>query len=288
MSTEDLAGALDRAAPQLDDAARAVAASSALLVTAGAGMGVDSGLPDFRGNEGFWRAYPPYAKLGLSFVEMANPAWFARDPELAWGFYGHRLALYRKTQPHAGFAILRRWASRMQRGAFVFTSNVDGQFQRAGFDEARILECHGAIDYLQCTSGCGVGILRADGYVPDVDEATFRARKPLPRCARCDALLRPNVLMFGDFEWDSAREEEQTARFETWLGGVDLARLVVVECGAGTAIPTVRSLGERLASRGAKLVRINVREPQTPRGQIGLPLPAKAALAAIAERMGES
>src|SRR5262245_11868002 len=85
-----------------------------------------SGLPDFRGNEGFWRAYPPFAKLGLSFVELANPRWFDDDPALAWGFYGHRYNLYTKTRPHEGFAILKRWADRPPHGAFVYTSNVDG------------------------------------------------------------------------------------------------------------------------------------------------------------------
>jgi NAD-dependent SIR2 family protein deacetylase len=53
------------------------------------------------------------------------------DPELAWGFYGHRLELYRRTTPHRGFGILRRLAERSGR-FFVFTSNVDGHFQRAG------------------------------------------------------------------------------------------------------------------------------------------------------------
>ena len=75
----------------IEKAAAAVAMADALLVTAGAGMGVDSGLPDFRGDKGFWKAYPPFERLGVSFVDMANPGWFARDPELAWGFYGHRL-----------------------------------------------------------------------------------------------------------------------------------------------------------------------------------------------------
>ena len=51
--------------------------ADSILITAGAGMGVDSGLPDFRGNEGFWKAYPPIAKLGLTFSEMANPQWFS-------------------------------------------------------------------------------------------------------------------------------------------------------------------------------------------------------------------
>ena len=67
---------LDR---DLERAAQAVAHAEAMLIGAGAGMGVDSGLPDFRGDQGFWRAYPPIARLGLSFVEMANPQWFEDD-----------------------------------------------------------------------------------------------------------------------------------------------------------------------------------------------------------------
>ena len=117
----------------LDRAAEAIRSAKAILIGAGAGMGVDSGLPDFRGDHGFWKAYPPYARLGLRFTEMANPRWFRSDPEFAWGFYGHRMMLYRETQPHEGFSILHRWASRMPGGGFVFTSNVDGHFQRAGF-----------------------------------------------------------------------------------------------------------------------------------------------------------
>src|SRR5690554_5324373 len=68
-----------------------------LIITAGAGMGVDSGLPDFRGNEGLWRAYPALRQSRLEFTRIASPAAFRREPELAWGFYGHRLELYRKT-----------------------------------------------------------------------------------------------------------------------------------------------------------------------------------------------
>lgn len=106
-------------------AAEAVKAAYALLVTAGAGMGVDSGLPDFRGTHGFWRAYPVIAKRGLSFAEMANPSWFKADPHLAWAFYGHRLNLYRSTSPHAGFKQLLEIGAAKPGGCFVFTSNVD-------------------------------------------------------------------------------------------------------------------------------------------------------------------
>lgn len=124
-------------------AARAIAEADALLIGAGAGMGVDSGLPDFRDQEGFWKAYPPFR--GRSFASMSNPAWFDHDPEQAWGFFVHRLNLYRDTPPHAGFEIVRRWAESRPAGYFVCTSNVDGHFARADFDEDRILECHGSI-----------------------------------------------------------------------------------------------------------------------------------------------
>lgn len=108
-------------------AAKYIHEADAILIGTGAGMGVDSGLPDFRGTEGFWKAYPPLAKLGLAFHEMANPEWFDRDPQLAWGFYGHRLGLYRNTVPHKGFEILREIVKFKSDNYFVFTSNVDGQ-----------------------------------------------------------------------------------------------------------------------------------------------------------------
>ena len=79
-------------------------------------------------------ACPRLGRAGLAFEQIANPAAFARDPTLAWGFYGHRLALYRRTVPHAGFAMLQQIGAALRGGLFVFTSNVDGQFQKAGFD----------------------------------------------------------------------------------------------------------------------------------------------------------
>jgi NAD-dependent SIR2 family protein deacetylase len=262
-------------------ARRAVDQARALLVTAGAGMGVDSGLPDFRGSEGFWRAYPPFRALGLAFEDLANPRWFDQDPGLAWGFYGHRLALYRRTVPHAGFARLLAWSRARPLGAFVYTSNIDGQFQRAGFDPERIVECHGTLERLQCPRGCAPWATPGDLAVA-IDEASMRARPPLPACPRCGALARPNVLMFGDWQWHEGHTAAQEARLEAWLRVVDSPGLTVVELGAGTAVPTVRRLGERLAARGATLVRINVREPEGP--GIGLALGADEATRRIDER----
>jgi len=273
-------------ADALDRAAEAIAGADALLITAGAGIGVDSGLPDFRGNEGFWRSYPPMRHLGIGFMDMANPIWFRRDPELAWGFYGHRLELYRAADPHHGFAIIREWSGSKPHGSFVFTSNVDGQFQKAGFDRHRVLECHGSIHHLQCLDHCGE-IISADGVEVAVDAETFRASPPLPSCPRCGALARPNVLMFNDWGWLPERTSAQERRFADWIGALGGARLAVIEIGAGTAVPTVRMTSEQLARRsGGALIRINVREPQVPHGHTGIAMGGLDALREIQGRLG--
>ncbi|MBN1566897.1 MAG: NAD-dependent protein deacetylase [Acidobacteria bacterium] len=268
----------------INKAAEAIRRADALLIGAGAGMGVDSGLPDFRGNQGFWRAYPPYAKLGLSFIEMANPDWFSRDPQLGWGFYGHRLGLYRTTVPHRGFQILRKWGERMRHGFFVFTSNVDGQFQRAGFPPDAIVEIHGAIDWLQCTAGCGIGIFECDPANPqpvDVDEQTMRAVGKLPCCPRCGATARPNILMFGDWDWDERRTGEQQQRLNRWLQEIRGANLAIVECGSGQTISTVRRFCEEVSRPDGTLIRINPREAEVPAGHIGIAAGALETLQAI-------
>lgn len=266
----------------IQQAAKVVASANACLIGAGAGMGVDSGLPDFRGNQGFWKAYPPYARMGLDFRSLANPAWFTSDPAFAWGFYGHRLNLYRRTQPHDGFRILRDWERSMPSGAFVYTSNVDGQFQRAGFDPERILEVHGAIDWMQCTRKCGIGVFPADGFQVTIDETTMRAVEPLPRCPSCAALARPNILMFGDTAWDYSRTYSQEKQMEAWLQTLPPYGLVVIECGAGIAIPSVRRFCEGLVqTHHATLIRINPREAFVPEGHIGLEMGALEGLRAI-------
>ncbi|MFZ5529755.1 MAG: SIR2 family NAD-dependent protein deacylase [Pseudomonadota bacterium] len=250
--------------------------ADSLLITAGAGMGVDSGLPDFRGNEGFWQAYPALAQARLQFAEVASPDTFRRDPALAWGFYGHRLHLYRRIEPHAGFDILNRWATRFARGAFVFTSNVDGQFQKAGWDPDRIVECHGSIHHLQCLDACLGDTWVAASVDNPVDEAACRMLGELPRCRHCEALARPNILMFGDGEWVASRTAHQEYRFRRWCAS--LQRPVVLELGAGTAIPSARHAGERL---DAPVIRVNPREWQVEGRGVGLASGALAALQAL-------
>ncbi|NKQ40354.1 MAG: NAD-dependent deacetylase [Sulfurovum sp.] len=237
-----------------------IAEADAIIISAGAGMGVDSGLPDFRGNSGFWEAYPAAKELDLSFVELANPEWFDRDPMLAWAFYGHRLNLYRNTMPHDGFRMLLELALQ-KRDYFIFTSNVDGQFQQAGFDEDRVYECHGSIKHFQCTK-CSHPIYSAKDMEVRVNMEEFRALD-IPLCPNCDSVARPNILMFGDWGWDNSRAQRQSQQLEYFLKQLQYtgSSLVIVEIGAGEHIPTVRHFSEETArATSSFVVRINPRD----------------------------
>ena len=224
--------------------AEALGEAQAVIVAAGAGMGVDSGLPDFRGDTGFWRAYPLYEKLGISFVAAADPEHFQRDPAFGWGFYGHRTNLYRDTVPHEGFRLLLRWLERRGLDWFVATSNVDGQFQKAGFARDSILEFHGSIHHLQCSKPCSLRIWdNSESF--RIDRQTMRSDH-VPLCARCGAAARPNILMFGDYNWIGDRTQRQEKRFQSFLVRHGGEKIVVLEMGAGTAVPTVRAMSERV------------------------------------------
>lgn len=258
----------------LNQARQALESADALLIGAGAGFGVDSGLPDFRGPEGFWKAYPPYRNLGLGFSDLANPRFFKTDPAVAWGFYGHRQSLYRDINPHAGFDMLREYGETLPYGTFVYTSNVDGQFAKSGFPDSNIMECHGTIHHLQCSIPCTNEIWPAS-YSPEVNMNTMRADGHLPRCPFCGAVARPNILMFSDLAWIEDRTNEQQKNFYEWLYLLkkNKAKLVILEFGAGTAIPSVRYKSESLQNNlNATLIRVNPREPEGPRGTLSLPM----------------
>ncbi|EAS01728.2 SIR2 family transcriptional regulator (macronuclear) [Tetrahymena thermophila SB210] len=245
--------------------AKRIQSASCLIITAGAGMGVDSGLPDFRGKEGFWNNYIPFRNK-FSFTECANPQFLLDHPNLFWGFYGHRLHLYRETQPHKGFGMLKTWSQNKK--SFVLTSNVDGHFQKAGFDNKSVYEVHGSINFMQCTS-CQ-RIYSADGYNIIYDMNTFEAKDPLPNCKNCvNVIVRPNILMFGDYSFMSDRVEEQEDRylqFKNQLTTQD--RIIVLEFGAGEAVATIRMMGEELFLKYKHItfIRVNPRDDNSPFG----------------------
>ena len=103
----------------LNYAVELIRKADGILITAGAGMSVDSGLPDFRSVGGFWNAYPMFKEHNISFEEIATPLAYKHNQELAYWFYGHRLVQYRNTIPHEGYQILKRWAGAKSHGYFV-------------------------------------------------------------------------------------------------------------------------------------------------------------------------
>lgn len=123
------------------------------------------------------------------------------------------------------------------------------------------------IHLLQCLNGCTTDIWSAVDFQPEVDEVRCRLLNEPPRCPLCGGLARPNILMFGDWDWRGHRYQEQHARLQQWLNAVK--RLVIIEIGAGTAIPSVRHFGE---FQDGFLIRINLRESDLPTGRRGIGL----------------
>lgn len=223
-----------------------------VIITAGAGMGIDSGLPDFRKPNGLWN--------NEEFKELAQPSIFTSYPEKAWGFYGHRLNMYKKTIPHEGYQMLLDYVK--DKDYFIFTSNVDGQFQKAGFDNEKITEAHGNIHYLQCT-GCSREIFNEYPLEIEVDAQMQTSSYPL--CEECGSVLRPNILMFNDHDFNRSRVHDQQGRMFQFIDKIKVKKIVIIEVGAGTDVPSVRSFSETIRQLpNSFLYRINLDEYEIP------------------------
>jgi len=140
------------------------------VVLTGAVVSADSGIPTFRGERGLWRNYRP--------EDLATPEAFARDPLLVWEWYEWRRSLVREAKPNAAHAAIAKLPN-----ALVVTQNVDGLHQRAGSKD--IIELHGNLFRTRCTH----------------DERRYDASEPfrdLPPLCECGAMLRPDVVWFGE------------------------------------------------------------------------------------------
>jgi NAD-dependent SIR2 family protein deacetylase len=264
---------------KMKSAKEIVKEAEVIIITAGAGMGVDSGLPDFRGNEGMWKAYPALGKRKMSFSKIANQNAFKYKPKLAWGFYGHRYDLYKNTEPHIGFKALLELV-KTKEDYFIVTSNVDGHFQKAGFDLDKIYEIHGRINKFQCTICDNVWTPPSDLEF-NVNPETLEFEVEIPRC-KCGKIARPNIMMFNDYQFNSSEAHQQSKKFESFMNKYKNTKIVILEFGAGTAIPTIRNLGEEIQEKisNATLIRLNPKEAQGPKGTISI---EKGALNAIFE-----
>lgn len=231
-------------------AARVLDRCGALLVATGAGMGVDSGLPDFRGPGGVWGGYTQLPPDGVRRARAATPQAFLHEPQLAWRLLEQRRAHAAAVELHDGYAVVARWLAGAGPYGFAVTSNVYGHLQRAGVDEARLLEVHGSHAQRQCLASCGQPPWPAPPAGDDV---------PAPRCPACGGPARPGTLLLGDFRFDSTRTDRQNAAYARFCGRVDGRRLAIVEIGAGTVVRTIRSLTSQLAAcrRDVTLIRVN-------------------------------
>lgn len=270
----------------LDKAVEIIKSADGLLIAAGAGMGIDSGMPDFRGSNGTWtefkKTYP--GLKDFSFYDIASGTGFSKHPALSWGFYGQRLNFYRETAPHAGFNILLKLGLQMKKSYFVYTSNVDGHFQKAGFRDVRIHECHGTIHRLQCNDDCRGKSRSAENFKPIVDKKSCMLISKMPMCSYCKrAIERPNILMFNDWTWNSIHADESKSRLDSWLASVK--NPAIIELGAGIEISTVRDFTTRLGNKfRERVIRINPNEPQIHR-ELGIGI-AAGALEALVEIEG--
>jgi NAD-dependent deacetylase len=210
-----------------------------ILVLTGAGVSAESGVPTFRGAEGLWKEFRP--------EELATSLAFARDPRLVWEWYEWRRRRVRECRPNPAHLALAALAlapgSRMR----IATQNVDGLHGVAarevaaslvapssGGGAAAPLELHGSLFRVRCTL-CGA-------RRPHVDPIDASTTDSLPRCDRCDALLRPDVVWFGE-PLDDAVLGEALERARTASVCLVVGTSAVVQPAASLAMVTKRSGG---------------------------------------------
>jgi NAD-dependent deacetylase len=220
-----------------------------ITVLTGAGISAESGIPTFRGPEGYWTVgsavYQPQ--------EMATLAMFQREPEAVWAWYLYRMGVCQGAAPNDGHRALVEMERLLGERYGLVTQNVDNLHRRAGSTDKRMHEIHGNVFKVRCSAGCssalaplpkGIGA-KAPGEALEHDEARQL------RCRNCDAWLRPHVLWFDECY------DEAYFHFETVLA---LARrtdlLLIVGTSGATNLPA--QVAMTVARRGATLIDINI------------------------------
>jgi NAD-dependent deacetylase len=199
------------------------------VVLTGAGISTESGIPDFRSPRGIWAQYDP--------MEYATIAAFRRDPVKVWEFYARRFDVLATAEPNAGHVAL---AELERRGLVkaVVTQNIDGLHARAGSQD--VVEVHGSIRTASCLD-CGERVALEEVV------AALRAA-PAPPCPRCGAILKPDVVMFGELL--------PTDAIDRAFGLARAARLLLV-VGSSLEVYPVAALPEETVAAGGELAIVN-------------------------------
>ena len=224
--------------------------ASHIVVLTGAGISAESGVPTFRqAQTGLWAQYDPQA--------LATPQAFRRQPQLVWDWYAWRRELVSGVAPNPGHFALADMERRAPRFTLI-TQNVDSLHQRAG--SRAVIELHGNLARTKCSREERV----VDSW-PATDE------RP-PRCPTCGALLRPDVVWFGE----ALPAEALEAAF-------DAARAADVFLTIGTSGIVQPAAALPLLAQESGAITVEVNPEETPlsdrmaytlRGPSGLLLPA--------------
>ena len=243
-----------------------------VLGLTGAGVSAESGIPTFRGKDGYWRNLDP--------ARLATPEAFARDPKLVWEWYRERRHRIRNAQPNAAHAAITKLAQRADEFLLV-TQNVDDLHARAGLPKEKMVQIHGDIFVTTC-SRCDFGFTERkhdhEQEQEQEEEEEVEEQNVVPRCAKCDALMRPGVVWFGEqLPWTEVQ------RVETYLdrGVCDL----VIVAGTTTTFVYIVDWALRASRGGGELIEVNPEE--TPLSRFGTRLvrePAAITLPRLVDR----
>lgn len=228
-------------------AARALRAAEHVCVLTGAGVSSESGIPTFRDAQtGMWAKFSPQ--------ELATPEAFASHPERVWDWYAARRAAARSAQPNPAHLALVALAHRVSHCTLV-TQNVDDLHQRAGSEA--VVSLHGSLMKVRCSAGCS-------GTVDAVDDGSVAG---VPRCPACQALMRPDVVWFGE---TLPAEAFETAR------AAAVACDLFISIGTSNVVAPAASLPWLAASHGATVIVVNPTMDGQRKGPSILPLEGPA------------
>lgn len=242
------------------DLVRFLQRSTRVAVLTGAGISAESGLRTFReAQTGYWSQYRP--------EDLATPAAFARDPKLVWDWYAMRRTKVAAANPNAGHTALVDMESHIPDFTLI-TQNVDGYHKMAG--NKNVLELHGNIQQVRCFDGCGVvkesewkystpppNLPREQGRnsSPPVERGELEGGD-VPRCPKCNAYLRPDVVWFTE-----------SLPLDALHSAIDASNRCQVFFSIGTSglVQPAASLPHHARDNGAVLVEINLNPtPLTP------------------------
>ncbi len=218
-----------------------------VVVLTGAGISAESGIPTFRGKEGYWvvgsRNYVPQ--------EMATAEMFLARPEEVWRWYLYRFGVVRGALPNAGHRALAELEQALGERFTLVTQNIDGLHRRAGNSEARTYCIHGDAAWVRCARGCG-GNLPLPEFPPERDKDTPFTDEDRGRltCARCGGWLRPHVLWFDEYY------DEENYRMDSALRAVGAASLLLV-VGTSGATNLPMQIGRIAWNRNIGMVDVN-------------------------------